>query len=197
MTAFSPSPVPYTKLASFETPNCSTQFFMRFKLHKVPGQNHVLGFCNAGGSILFWDLKRLEVYNEVLSDINDPDRDRSKPLRLPTWLKQVVPRAKPDALNRFRNALSDNVSQISMQSGNSDKSSREGSEVKGQLSQETLESWAGKYSLADAATPLKAHKAESSNKNIVGRQTAWSPGGDWCVVVGSSNSLMVLQRWAK
>ncbi|KAK0388690.1 hypothetical protein NLU13_4933 [Sarocladium strictum] len=197
MTAASPSPVPYTKLASFQTPGCGTQFFMRFKLHKVPDQNHVLGFCNAGGNIFFWDFKRLEVYSDIIKDLNDPDRDTTKPLRLPAWLKQVVPRVKPDALNRFRNAPSDKDSQISMQSGHSDKSSRENGELRGLPSQETLESWAGKYSLVDAATPLKAHKTESSNKNIVGRQTAWSPGGDWCVVVGSSNSLMVLQRWAK
>ena len=197
-TASSPSPLAYVKIASFYTPGCGTQFFMRFKMHKVPNQNHVLSFCNAGGNIFFWDMKRLEVYNEIVKDLKDPERDSSKSFRLPSWLKQVVPRAKADALGRFRNnaAASDRDSE-SVQSGQSDRSSREGGEVRGQLSQETLESWAGKYSLVDSATPLKAHKTESSNKNIVGRQTAWSPGGEWCVVVGSSNSLMVLQRWAK
>lgn len=65
------------------------------------------------------------------------------------------------------------------------------------FSPETLESWAARYSMEDPQEPLRAHKTESSSTNFVGRQAAWSPGGEWCVVVGSSNTALVLQRWAR
>ena len=32
--------------------------------------------------------------------------------------------------------------------------------------------------------------------DFLGRQIAWSPGGEWCVVVGSMNCVAVLQRWS-
>lgn len=178
-------PAQYTRLLEFHTPNCGPQFFMRFKLHHVPGQNPVLAFCNAAGNIFFWDLRRLTVYRDTVAALRDPRRDKSKAVQIPGWLKPVAPRQRADAGARFRTLGSDRES---MASGQADG---------GDFSPEALESWASRYSMEDPQKPLWAHKMESSSANFVGRQAAWSPGGEWCVVVGSSNTTLVLQRWDK
>ena len=157
---------------------------MRFKLFHVPDQNPVLAFCNAAGNIFFWDLQRLTVYHEVMAGL----QGKSKAVVPPTWLKPFTPRQRADAMGRFKNVGSDRDSLASGQTGHTEVS---------EYSQETLDSWAYRYSLEDPHESLKAHKTESSSANFVGRQAAWSPGGEWCVVVGSSNTILVLQRWAK
>ncbi|KFA61553.1 hypothetical protein S40285_04003 [Stachybotrys chlorohalonatus IBT 40285] len=194
--AISPQcPAQYTRLLSFHTPNCGPQFFMRFKLHFVPGQNPVLAFCNAAGSIFFWDLKRLTTYRDVMERLGDPNRDKSKPIRLPSWLKSVVARQKPDTAGRVRGSQNDRDSLSTLRLGSVD-SIKAKDDIK-EYSADTLEAWASKYSMEDPHGPLKAHKTESSSASFVGRQAAWSPGGEWCVVVGSSNTTLVLQRWSK
>lgn len=201
-------PAQYTRVLEFHTPNCGPQFFMRFKLHFVPGQHPVLAFCNAAGNIYFWDFKRLGAYKDFMKALNDPDRDRSVPLRPASWLKPVVHRHKNDALAKSRQGGSD-----SPKSTQSFQSPQTGQTVQpthvaqtdsvkmmretGEFNAETLESWASKYSMEDPHEPLRAHKTESSSANFVGRQAAWSPGGEWCVVVGSSNTTLILQRWNK
>lgn len=161
---------------------------MRFKLHHVPDQNPVLAFCNAAGNIFFWDFRRLMVYRDIMTAQKDPRRDKTKSIQLPSWLKPVIPRQRADAMGRFRNMGSDRDSLASGQTGMTESSD---------FSADTLESWASRYSTEDAHEALRAHRTESSSANFVGRQAAWSPGGEWCVVVGSSNTTLVLQRWAK
>ncbi|ERS97924.1 hypothetical protein HMPREF1624_06095 [Sporothrix schenckii ATCC 58251] len=64
--------------------------------------------------------------------------------------------------------------------------------------QETLDDWNSKYNANDPHVLVKAHKAETTKGlSAVGRQAAWSPEGEWCVVVGSNSRVMILQRWAK
>ncbi|KAG5983849.1 hypothetical protein E4U55_006999 [Claviceps digitariae] len=181
-------PSQYTRLLEFHTPNCGPQFFMRFKLHHVAGQNPVLAFCNAAGNIFFWDLRRLTVYQEVIAAQNEAWHDKSKPVQVPKWLKPVIPRQRVDATGRLKSVASDRDSLASGQTGYTETTD---------YSPETLESWASRYSMEDPHDALKAHRTEYSSANFVGRQTAWSPGGEWCVVVGSSNTTLVLQRWAR
>lgn len=180
-------PSQYTRLLEFHTPNCGPQFFMRFKLLHVPDLNPVLAFCNAAGNIFFWDLRRLTVYRDVMAARLDPHRYRSKPVQHPSWLKPVIPRQRVDAAGRVKGVGSDRESPASGQTCAPET---------GEFSAETLESWASRYSMEDPHEPLRAHRTESSSANFVGRQAAWSPGGEWCVVVGSSNTTLVLQRWA-
>ena len=154
---------------------------MRFSLHNVPDQNPVLAFCNAAGNIFFWDFKRLTVYQDVMKEIQDPGRDRSKAMQLPSWLKLVIPRQRADMFGRFKH-------------NHIDREAFSSNAAAAEFSADTLESWSSKYSMDDPHEPLKAHKAESSSANFVGRQAAWSPGGEGCVVVGSSNMTLVLDR---
>ncbi|KAL7926349.1 WD40 repeat-like protein [Trichoderma austrokoningii] len=179
-------PVQYTRLLAFHTPNCGPQFFMRFKLHHVPDQNPVLAFCNAAGNIFFWDLKRLTTHRDVMLTLAN-STDKSKPTQLPSWQKPVIPRAKADPSSKPRATDSDQDLSTPVDINQTDSH---------EFSPETLESWATKYSMNDAHEPLRHHKIESSTTNFVGRQASWSPGGEWCVVVGSSNTALLLQRWA-
>ena len=197
-------PAQYTRLLSFYTPNCGPQFFMRFKLHFVAGQNPVLAFCNAGGNVFFWDFCRLTAYQDLLNNIEDPDldmgTDKSQLPPLPTWLKQVVPRNKAEKSVKAPRHGSDKESTTSAQTFPTEPNVQD---TKAKLEQtakfgpETMDAWTLKYKMHDPYTALRAHKTESSAENMVGRQTAWSPSGEWCVVVGSSNTTLVLQRWAK
>ncbi|KAL3952771.1 hypothetical protein ACCO45_012714 [Purpureocillium lilacinum] len=89
--AMSPgSPTQYTRLLEFHTPRCAEQFFMRFKLHHVPGQHAVLAFCNAAGSIFFWDFARLTAYREVMERLRKPRQDKNTE-HLPSWLSLTSP----------------------------------------------------------------------------------------------------------
>ena len=184
-------PSQYTMLLQFHTPNCGPQFFMRFKLHFVPDQHPVLAFCNAGGNVFFWDFERLLAYREFMEMLKDPNRDRSKPVPHPSWMRLVKGRPPKTDSNKGRNAGADKDIPSAFRAD----AIRLSEEI-GDYNAETLETWASRYSQEDPHEPLKAHKTESSSANFVGRQAAWSPGGEWCVVVGSSNQALILQRWA-
>jgi polycomb protein EED len=186
-------PAQYTRLLEFHTPNCGPQFFMRFKLHFVPNQNPVLAFCNAAGNIFFWDFERLTAYREFMLAHRDPDKKEKGKLRLPPWLKPVIPRHRGD---KVRGSATAEKGSPSSNKGSFTESSRANDESV-EFTADTLESWSSRYNMEDPHEPLRAHKTESSSANFVGRQAAWSPGGEWCVVVGSSNTTLVLQRWNK
>ncbi|KAF7543260.1 hypothetical protein G7Z17_g10878 [Cylindrodendrum hubeiense] len=185
-------PAQYTRVLDFHTPNCGPQFFMRFKLHFVPGQHPVLAFCNAGGNIFFWDFKRLTVYSDFMKALRNHDPSKGIPPR-PSWLRPLQHRQRTDAAGKPRLSTVEKGSPASALVEETPKATEDIKE----FSAETLESWTAKYSLEDAHEPLRAHKTESSSSNFVGRQAAWSPGGEWCVIVGSSNTALILQRWAK
>ncbi|KAI5466563.1 WD40-repeat-containing domain protein [Mariannaea sp. PMI_226] len=174
-------PAQYTRILNFQTPNCGVQFFMRFKLHFVPDQHPVLAFCNAGGNIFFWDLKRLSIYSEFIQQLRK--HDMRKPFPPGHHGSDRCSTAKGKPLGNLG----------SLQTGEEVKRRDEPKE----FSAETLQSWADKYSLDNPHKALHPHKIEPSTANFVGRQAAWSPGGEWCVVVGSDNQAMVFQRWAK
>ncbi|OAQ74439.1 embryonic ectoderm development protein [Purpureocillium lilacinum] len=181
--AISPGiPTQYTRLLEFHTPRCAEQFFMRFKLHHVPGQHAVLAFCNAAGSIFFWDFTRLTAYREVMERLCNSRQDKTTE-QLPSWLRSV--RRKSEAGGRF-----------TPKNKAASASPVQGCSVNGRnISSETMESWTTRYSMEDPQRPLLAHKTVSAPDKFVGRQVGWSPGGEWCVVVGGSVVLM-LKRWA-
>lgn len=185
-------PSQFTRLAEFSTPQCGPQFFMRFKLHFVPGQNPVLAFCNAAGTTFFWDFKRLTVYRDWVEAMRNPKRDTKQQVPRPSWLKPVIPRNREPLVRPRDASRAKEPEQNNQMEGNS-KENDEFAEFNAQ----TRESWTSRYSLEDPHAPLKAHKTEASAANFIGRQAAWSPGGEWCVIVGSKNTALMLQRWEK
>ncbi|KAM3077206.1 hypothetical protein ACMFMF_005116 [Clarireedia jacksonii] len=59
-----------------------------------------------------------------------------------------------------------------------------------------IRTWDKKYLLGRPLQRLLPHKEEVvKGLNFLGRQTAWSRGGEWCVVVGSMRCVGVLGRW--
>lgn len=188
----------YTRLLELDTPGCGPQFFMRFRLHHAPGQNPVLAFCNANGKVFFWDFERLRGFRDFARAAGDAERDgRPAPPR-PSWLQLAHPRKSGEPPGKAR--ASKEV-RPSADAAGSDKGDEGKNKADGSLSdytQETVSGWLSKYNVGSAREPLKAHRVEAfGTSNFVGRQVGWSPGGEWCVVVGSSNVALMLQRWAK
>lgn len=64
--------------------------------------------------------------------------------------------------------------------------------------EDTMKDWEEKYAMRTPDAMIKPHRVEAiKGGTIVGRQVAWSPRGDWCVVVGSNNRAIILHRWAE
>ncbi|KAI1322930.1 WD domain-containing protein [Xylariaceae sp. FL0255] len=199
-SAFAPattsaSPPQYTRLLQFYTPNCGHQFYLRFKLYHQQGKHPVLAFGNAHSTIFFWDFARLVGYHGFMKELKDPARDKTKPIHRPGWLVPIQHRHKGDTVNKLKDAASDRDSVFSGRTGSVDAETKV--DVNTDYGPETLESWEGKYDLTRVEEPIRAHASRNITvKDFVGRQVAWSAQGDWCVVVGSKNLAIILQRWA-
>ncbi|KAI0020222.1 WD domain-containing protein [Xylariomycetidae sp. FL0641] len=204
-SAFAPAtasscPPQYTRLLQFETPQCGHQFYLRFKLFHDKDKHPVLAFGNAHSSIMFWDLVRLRGYYDFMNDAKDPARDKSQPIRRPGWLMPIQHRSKGDAVNKLKDAASDRGSVASGRTGSVDVEHNVQMDLNTDYSKETLDAWDYKYDLTRTQEPIKAHSQSTVNimaKDFVGRQVAWSADGSWCVIVGSRNLAIVMQRWHK
>ena len=65
-------------------------------------------------------------------------------------------------------------------------------------SAKSLEIWAKRYFIGDPHGDIIAHKDEvMKGFEFVGRYSAWSNGGEWCVVVGSAGMIGIFERWQK
>ncbi|SPO05803.1 related to `extra sex combs` protein (WD-40 repeat family protein) [Cephalotrichum gorgonifer] len=204
-SAFSPSmapagPVLYNRILELDTPGCGVQFFMRFQLHHVPGQHPVLAFCNANGRVFFWDFERIREYRDFVRAVEDSQKVGDPAPPRSSWLQLAHPR-KGGPAEPSGKARASKEARPSADSTVPERSSEAGDRSDGPLkayTQETVSGWESKYVVGSARQPLKAHKVEAfGTSNFVGRQVGWSPGGEWCVVVGSSNVALMLQRWAK
>ncbi|KAK7981689.1 hypothetical protein PG996_009378 [Apiospora saccharicola] len=197
-SAFAPAtasenPPQYTRLVQFHTPGSGHQFYMRFKLFHMVDKHPVLAFANAHSAIFFWDLARLMGYHSFMTELDDPNRDH--PVQRPSWLTPVVHRqSKGDAVSKLKDA-EDKDSVASGQTG-SDLEAQ--SSLGSHYSEETLKYWHSRYDIKSVETPVTEHsRINISVKDFIGRQVAWSPGGEWCIVVGSKNLAFVLSRWLK
>jgi polycomb protein EED len=192
-TTASTCPPQYTRMIQFHTPGSGHQFYMRFKLFHDKDKHPVLAFGNAHSTIFFWDLARLTGYHTFKAELNDSEREGT--VQRPNWLLPVVHRQKGDTVSKLRDA----------EDRDSVVSGRTGSEVETQqggptnhYTQETLDTWQGKYDMTRVDEAIKAHSQSTITiKDFIGRQVAWSPQGDWCVVVGSKTLAVILNRWQK
>ncbi|KAK6948504.1 hypothetical protein Daesc_010271 [Daldinia eschscholtzii] len=200
-SAFAPAtasacPPQYTRLLEFWTPHCGHQFYLRFKLFHDKDKHPILAFGNAKAMIFFWDLARLGSYHDFISEVRDPNRDKTQPIQRPGWLAPIQHRHKGDAVSKLRDAASDRESVASGRTGSVDVETHY--DLNTNYSQETLEQWELKYDMTRVEEPIRAHSQSNVTvKDFVGRQVAWSTGGEWCVVVGSKNLAIILQRWHK
>jgi polycomb protein EED len=200
------------RLLQFDVPGCE-QFYMRFGLFSplyTPIQHPVLAICNSRSKIFFWDLRRLEEYHAFTDAEKNHDTAQGQtPPKRPTWLNPGRIKKK-DQLGRLRPegspVESTTTTSSSAHTASSDTVNLSAS---GSLEAETATNrrgWDRKYFIGDPqqglgsrreeTRGLEPHKTESILRyNITGRQVAWSPGGEWCVVVGSPNVIAIFQRW--
>jgi polycomb protein EED len=194
-------PIQYTRLLKFHTPDCGVQFFMRFRIFNEPGKHPILAFCNIKSKIMFWDLERLAAYSRFIEHLGDLKRDKSVPLERPAWLQVRKLRketsVKGTAVSHLRSSFhaADKESMASM------SPDPEGASAGQPYSQKTLDEWASLYDITNPHGALQPHRsihATLANEELfVGRQVAWSADGEWCVVVGNGNRIVICQRWAK
>jgi polycomb protein EED len=186
------NPPQYTRLVQFHTPGSGHQFYMRFRLFHHKDKHPILAFGNAHSSIYFWDLARLTTYHSFIEELEDPERDQ--PIQRPRWLIPHQPRQKNDVVSKLKDA----------EDKDSVASGRTGSDIDGQInlrdhySEETLKQWRSKYDIKKVSKALTHHHiVVTSVKDFIGRQVAWSPEGEWCIVVGSKTLALILHRWSK
>lgn len=166
---------------------------MRFNLYHTVDKHPILAFGNAHSTIFFWDLARLTGYHKFISELERPDRTTT--VHRPSWLHTAKPTQKSDTVSKLRGGVED---RDSVASGFTGSDVEPVSSSLDHYSQETLESWYDKYNMAHEAEAIEAHSQSSIPiKDFIGRQVAWSPQGNWCIVVGSKHLAVILARWQK
>jgi polycomb protein EED len=191
------SPALYTRLLEFNIAECNVQFFMRFGLFQSPGKHPVLAFCNAKSKVLFWDLARLTAYHEFMTSLQDPKRDKTVPIQRPSWLPAKAPK-KADPVSKVRDPSDKDSAPASVDA----TPDPEAAGAVLEYGPDVVANWESMYGYTHK-NPLKAHKTIAITKDLpreailIGRQVAWSPEGDWCIVAGNSNRALFFQRWVK
>ncbi|EFW98560.1 embryonic ectoderm development protein [Grosmannia clavigera kw1407] len=177
----------YTRLLQLHTPGCGSQFFTRFGLFNVAGHHPTLAFCNTYAKIFFWDFACFPAYQEFIAAADRVEAsDKDSVFSVP-----VGSAANPNTNTNTNPVPNTNTP-------DPDTTHAAPAAKVEHYNAETLEDWHNKYDTSDPHAQLKAHKTEGTSKALstVGRQVAWSPEGDWCVVVGSNSQVLILQRWA-
>lgn len=184
---------------------------MRFSLFSplyTSVQHPVLAICNSRSKIFFWDLRRLEEYYNFIEaeESQGQAQDQVQPKR-PQWFNPGRSKKK-DQLVRLRPEGSpvEPSATLPAHTANPEAANPVSNTIGAEASayRKGLE---GKYFMGDSQQSLglrredtkglEPHKTETVPRySITGRQVAWSPGGEWCVVVGSPNVVAVFQRWA-
>ena len=182
-------PRAYNRLLQFAIPQCQ-QWFMRFGLY-IPysSSNHpVLAMCNSVSKVHFWDLSRLVEYQKFITSPETVPR--------PNWLS-LKTQAKKSGKSDGNRLLSQTPVDESVASSSVCSFSTETLATAIDL-EANRGPWDEKYATGNPWKSLKAHKVENIPRvTSVGRAVAWSPDGDFCVVVGSSGIISVLERWAR
>ncbi|EHA52070.1 hypothetical protein MGG_06028 [Pyricularia oryzae 70-15] len=211
-------PRPYTRLMTFHTKGCGVQFYMRFSMLQRKGMHPVLAFGNAGSKIMFWDMARFTAYADYIQELDKSEKEGSEEPKRPSWLEpRRQQRKKPTVgvverpVSKLRTETSSSGRELRrepttsraassarstpVETAPSVTSSRELA-TREPTGPEARTSWEEKYGISDPNEPIKPHKVESfSASAVLARQVAWSMDGAWCVVAGSKNSVVILERW--
>lgn len=223
-----PSPNRYalfSRLLQFSTPDCHSQFFMRFRMFHAKGKHPILAFANAKSRTFFWDLTRFREYNRFMDALHAYEEARAQRLTItsngapplaslpsssppdkPHWLP--IKKDKPLPTHRSITGTagpgtgdksSSTTAATMVPSTTTASASPDPDNVigLGGYNTRTLTEWAEMYGTRNPQNLIRCHKQNSIEGGFVGRQVAWSPEGDWCVVVGNSNNAVLYHRWGK
>jgi polycomb protein EED len=199
---------------------------MRFSLFPgSKTSNPVLAFCNGVSKVFFWDFARLEEYydiidylpggatnpnqNAVPSAVGNtsfssasgpaPDLPSSSTPRKHPFLQPFQRRNRGGAVARLAREASPTESSSSHHTGSDNTADKDPDAGKGKVDWARSRAlWEKKYDMGDPLKELDAHQVETvKGLGFMGRQTAWSSDGQWCVVVGSAGVIAILHRWEK
>lgn len=163
---------------------------MRFGLYTPcsSSKHPVLAKCNSTSKVHFWDISRLVDYQKFITSPETVPK--------PSWLSlksQTKKAGKSDWHGLLSQTPVDESVASSSVSSFSTETLASAIDIEANRSQ-----WDEKYATGNPWKSLKAHKIESIPRvTTVGRAVAWSNDGDFCVVVGSSGIISVLERWAR
>ncbi|KAK0629759.1 WD40-repeat-containing domain protein [Bombardia bombarda] len=178
-------PAYFTRLLQFHTPDCMSQFYLRFNVYHVPNKHPILAFCNAKSKILFWDIARFGAYERYMADVKAFQAGkRMTPPEKPSFL-QVKKGKKPES--------------SAVVSASPDPQSIPNATAVS-YNQVTLSEWAEMYDTTNSHGMIKPHRTVAVADypvSFVGRQVAWSTEGEWCLVVGNNNMILICQRWGR
>ncbi|KAM7188216.1 WD40-repeat-containing domain protein [Rhypophila sp. PSN 637] len=192
----------FTRLLQFSTPDCHSQFFMRFRMFHTQNKHPILAFANAKSKTFFWDMNRFREYNRFIDALDDHEEaNKSKetpngrpppPPEKPHWL--LVKKGKAPNPRAVTGGAGGAGGKNSMATASPDPDNVIGL---GGYNQRTLTEWAEMYETGNPQALIRCHKQNTIDGSFVGRQVAWSPEGDWCVVVGNQNNAILYHRWGK
>jgi polycomb protein EED len=205
----------------------SEVMFTRFSLFPgTPSGNPILAFCNTGSKVFFWDFDRLEEYYDWVStqppELGYQAANNSfsgnisaqETIKRPTFLVPFQRRTRGggaaggSAITRLARenspteSASSNQTGSDGQAGDSEHGGRgevDNNRGKGKIDWEKSRLlWTEKYEVGNFLEIMEPHKEEVvKGYTFTGRQVGWSADGEWCVCVGSSAVIAVLQRWGK
>ncbi|KAK4678044.1 hypothetical protein QC764_304080 [Podospora pseudoanserina] len=195
-------PAMFTRLAQFHTPDCGVQFYMRFRMFHAEGRHPILAFANAKSKTMFWDFSRFGGYRDFMEELEEARKSGSgQAVQKPSWLlikrakKGTAAPAHQDAAASLRAAAGDKESMVS--ASPDPEGGGSAMATLGNYNQDTLNHWKEMYDLSNPAGLIRPHKVQGVDGSFVGRQVGWSPGGEWCVVVGNKNRALIYQRGAR
>lgn len=153
----------------------------------------------------FWDLARLTAYDEFKTAVLNPERDRPIDHR-PSWLT-LKGGPRKDAKGKGRDLVDMSTLAGSVAAGSvastpvpaDTDTGHTGMAAALGIQPEVVQNWESMYDLSHSHNhPLKPHRTItlSEKQNFKANHVAWSPGGDWCVLVGDFNRACFFQRWA-
>ncbi|RDW91081.1 hypothetical protein BP5796_02246 [Coleophoma crateriformis] len=203
--AFSPTMPPhthFTRLIQFHNPE-SDLFYTRFGLFQPPTpEGHtILAMCSNSSKMMFWDLARLEEYFEY-SNLPSQLQQTSRPEFLMPVRSRNRQGKQTSAIKPHLSVPTHIIRESSTQTESTNSTNMEAQDTAdtGRLNEvdtmKTKDLWDSKYSMADPSRELLPHREEvAKGLEFVGRQVAWSRGGEWCVVAGSASFVAVFSRW--
>ncbi|KAL3428388.1 WD domain-containing protein [Phlyctema vagabunda] len=219
-SSFTPSnstPIPATADAFSPTLPTHTQFTRLFQLQNPDGyimftrfslfipaeeQGHaVIAMCTHNSKVMFWSLARIEEYAAYTASLSLDAQTPRPSFLVPhrSRPRQTKSKSKSNLNLLFRGTAETREGSVTGSStmsvaGETETSEKDKENEKDE--QKSKELWDEKYHVGDYLFELKAHREEVvRGLEFVGRQCAWSTGGEWCVVVGSASVVAVFQRW--
>ncbi|KAA6414919.1 MAG: hypothetical protein FRX48_01669 [Lasallia pustulata] len=170
----------YQRLLEFDCKE-TTSFYIRFSLFHRPWQRPMLVIGNENSKVYFWDLQRLEDWTEA-----DDIGDGGDGFKVPLVVKKKHAGGRPRLKQREPSVTSTTTS------GSLAPRSEDSGEAVADM---TAPKSRKRYGVEDPFKPLQPHQTVVVPKVLfASRQTAWSVGGEWMVVVGDQGMIAVFHR---